>query len=71
MLNDLRKYENLGTPNYFYKLSKELNKNKCYWTLNNLHELFANKVVDGRMNFDGCLFFAISIGTVQNSVSIG
>jgi len=61
MLNDLRKYENLGTPNYFYELSKQINQNKNYWTLNNLNELFANKIIDGRMNFDGCLFFAISI----------
>lgn len=61
MLNDLRKYENLGTPNYFYELSTHISQNQNDWTLNNLNELFANKVIDGKMTFDGCLFFAISI----------
>lgn len=61
MLSDLRKYENLGTPSYFYELSKQIHKNNNYWTLDALNELFANKIIDGRMTFDGCLFFAITI----------
>jgi hypothetical protein len=66
MLNDLRKYENLGTPNYFYQLSKTMSQNESYWSLSNLNELFSNKVIDGRMNFDGCLLFAISIKLIIN-----
>lgn len=61
MLKDLRKYENLGTPNYFYQLSKHISQNENNWTQNNLNELFANQVIDGRMSFDGCLQFAISV----------
>ena len=61
MLSDLRKYENLGTPNYFYQLSKIMSQNPSDWSLNNLHEIFSNQVIDGRMNFDGCLLFAISV----------
>lgn len=66
MLSDLRRYDNLGTPNYFFELSQHINQSNNYWTLNNLNQLFANKVIDGRMNFDGCLVFAISIKLIIN-----
>lgn len=66
MLNDLKKYDNLGTPNYFYLLSKKVSQYDGYWSLKNLNELFANQVIDGRMKFDGCLVFAISIQLILN-----
>jgi hypothetical protein len=62
MLNDLRKFDNLGTPTYFFGLCKEIaNNDKISWRLPDLREFFFNKLVDGRSNFDGCLVLAFKI----------
>ena len=53
MLKDLRRFENLGTPNYFFELITILKNN--YWTSQNVHEHFFNRVIDGRVIYDGCL----------------
>lgn len=62
MLKELRKFDNLGTPNYFYQLLNiVVDSNDTYWTTKDLQQLFFNKVVDGRSVFDGCLFLAFKI----------
>lgn len=66
MLKDLKKYENLGTPNYFYQLSKQISQDENNWTISNLNELFANQIIDGRMDFNGSLLFAISVELIIN-----
>jgi len=62
MLNELRRFNNLGTPNYFYELLKTLDDNKTVqWKLPNLKDLFYNRIVDGRNIYDGCIDLALNI----------
>ncbi len=55
MLEELRKFENLGTPNYFHELLTILHNNK--WTKQNVQEYFFNRIIDGKEIYDGCLLF--------------
>lgn len=62
MLNDLRRYENLGTPSYYYQLLTTINDSReSGWRIDDADRLFYNKVVDGRRIFDGCLVLALRI----------
>jgi len=56
MLEELRRYRNFGTPNYFFELLSTLkvNQNATY-TRTDIDKLFYNRVSDGRSIFDGCL----------------
>lgn len=54
MLRELKKYENLGTPTYFWELLHIL-KSDDLWTKQNIQSYFFNKIIDGRSIFDGCL----------------
>lgn len=59
MLNDLRKYDNLGSPQYFYELLTTIKKDDSVsWSLREAEQLFYNKNIDGRTIFDGCLVLA-------------
>lgn len=68
MLKDLRKYQNLGTPDYFFELFNNIKNNKSTnWRKEDLEGLFYNKIISGRSIFDGCLELAIKIKIlVQN-----
>jgi Domain of unknown function (DUF3883) len=69
MLNDLRTYDNLGTPQYFYELFSSLKKDEATgWSIREAEQLFYNKNINGRTVFDGCLVLAlkISIITIDN-----
>lgn len=74
MLNDLKEYEYLGSPNFFYLLFKQMVEVKNDWTIKDIRHMFANKIIDGRMDFNGCLSYAISLGflipTVNDSFSL-
>ena len=62
MLNALRHFDNLGTPEYFFILLNTLNENpKAKWKLNDITQLFNNKIIDGRNIHDGCIELAIRI----------
>ena len=62
MLNDLRQYHNLGTPNYFFQLLKSVNDSEeNSWSLNDLNSLFFNMIIDGNHIFDGCIDLAVRI----------
>jgi len=62
MLNDLRQYNNLGTPNYFFQLFKSISDfENTNWSLDNLNSLFFNRVIDGNYIFDGCIDLAVKI----------
>jgi len=66
MLKELRKFDNLGTPNYFYQLlNTVVDSNDTIWTTKDLQQLYFNKVVDGRSVFDGCLFLAFKINILS------
>ena len=54
MLNELKKYDNLGTPGYFWEFMHLLN-NADSWTEKSIKEYFFNKIIDGRSIFDGCI----------------
>ncbi|MBM3454029.1 MAG: DUF3883 domain-containing protein [Bacteroidetes bacterium] len=60
MLEELRRYRNFGTPNYFFELLSTLKgKPNATYTRNDIDKLFFNRVIDGRSIFDGCLEIAI------------
>ncbi len=62
MLKELKRYENLGTPSYFFYLLNTLNENPtAEWKLDDVNRLFYNKIIDGRAIFDGCIELGIKI----------
>lgn len=62
MLKELKSYENLGTPSYFFQLLNILMENPlAEWKIKDVNQLFYNKIVDGRSVFDGCVELAIKI----------
>ncbi|MBE0682879.1 MAG: DUF3883 domain-containing protein [Anaerolineales bacterium] len=62
MLKELKRYDNLGTPSYFFQLLKALNENPgAEWRLDDVNQLFYNKIIDNRRIFDGCVELAIKI----------
>jgi len=66
MLNDLRIYDNLGDPHYFFELFNALktDEERC-WSVRDAEQLFYNKNINGRSIFDGCLELAIKISIVE------
>ncbi|MEP3890776.1 MAG: DUF3883 domain-containing protein [Hellea sp.] len=54
MLKELRRYDNLGTPTYFWELIQLLKKGEV-WRHSDVKSHFYNKIIDGRQIFDGCL----------------
>jgi len=59
MLEELRRYKNFGTPNYFFELLNTLKENKgANYAKTDIEQLFYNRVIDGRSIFDGCLELA-------------
>jgi hypothetical protein len=62
MLEDLRKYSNLGTPNYFFDLLNTLKKTReTNWEISDVEKLYYNRVVDGRNIYDGCIDLGLKI----------
>ena len=62
MLKDLRKYSNLGTPNYFFDLLNTLKKTReTNWEISDVEKLYYNRVVDGRNVYDGCIDLGLKI----------
>jgi hypothetical protein len=66
MLNDLRKYDNLGDPIYFYELLNSLKKGEAgSWVVRDAQQLFYNKNINGKTVFDGCLDLALKISIIS------
>jgi hypothetical protein len=66
MLTDLRTYDNLGTPQYFYELFNSIkNNDEAIWKKRDIEQLFFNKNINGRSVFDGCLFLATKISILN------
>lgn len=74
MLEELRKYKNLGTPEYFWELFEQL-RNGDSWTTGEIEDYFYNKIIDGRSIFDGCLPLLLSTKIItvdeEGAVNIG
>jgi hypothetical protein len=64
MLEELRQYENLGTPKYFWEFLTQVNECGDSWTVDDTNSYFYNKIIDGLSIFDGCVHFAKSIGVI-------
>lgn len=64
MLIELRKYDNLGTPDYFFQLCTKLNGSGDEWRHTDVEKLFYNKIIDGRSIFDGCIPLALKIAII-------
>jgi len=54
MLKELKKYENLGTPKYFWELFQLLQKGDV-WKLSDVKAHFYNRIIDDSQIFDGCI----------------
>jgi len=62
MLKDLRPFENLGSPQYFFELFNSLKGDSdIIWSRRDLEQLFYNRNINGRSIFDGCLDLAFHI----------
>ena len=56
MLNELSQFDNLGTPNFHFELLRILHESTSEnWRVNDIINLFHNKIIEGRNLFDGCL----------------
>lgn len=69
MLQELSRFENLGTPNIFYILLTAINTSSNPWTSNNIKEYFYNKRIDDISVFDGCIALAIEAGAIVVSAN--
>ncbi len=66
MLEELRQYDNLGTPQYFYELFNSLkNQDGVRWKKKDVEQLFFNKNINGRLVFDGCIVIAEHISIIK------
>lgn len=66
MLNELSKYENLGTPSYHFQLLRTIRDNPNEkWRVKNISALFHNRIIDDRSIFDGCLPLLSSIDIIE------
>lgn len=60
MLEELRRFENFGTPQYYFELLNTVKNNKGLgYTEDDIKKLFYNRMIDGRSNFEGCLKLAV------------
>lgn len=65
MLKDLRKFDNLGTPNFFFELLTTLkDSEKQEWKIGDINQLFFNRVIDNRSVFEGCILLAFRINII-------
>jgi|26BtaG_2_1085354.scaffolds.fasta_scaffold01070_6 hypothetical protein len=68
MLTELRRFNYLGTPNFFQTLITTLISSQCKSvTKAELKEGFSNKLIDSQNNFDGAINFAVIIGVLSES----
>ncbi len=65
MLRELSRYDNLGTPGFFWEILQRLRENDTRWTPDDLAAYFSNRIVDGEVVFDGCLPMAKAIGIIR------
>jgi hypothetical protein len=63
MLEELKKYENLGTIGFFYELF-ELVNGQDLWSEADINDYFYNKIIDDRRVYDGCMPLLKSLGIV-------
>jgi hypothetical protein len=66
MLRELSRYENLGTPGFFWEMLQRLRESDTRWTPDDLTAYFFNRIVDGEAVFDGCLPMAKAIGIIRS-----
>ncbi len=64
MLKELKQYENLGTPKYFWEFFR-LFKDGSSWTGETVSEHFFNKIIDDKMIFDGCIPLLLHTGIIS------
>ncbi|HAM88486.1 MAG: hypothetical protein US83_C0004G0099 [Candidatus Falkowbacteria bacterium GW2011_GWC2_38_22] len=65
MLKELSKYDNLGTPNYFWELFDQFKSRKGKWNVEGVEGYFKNRLINGRVVFDGCLPFLLYIKIIE------
>lgn len=66
MLEELKIYKNLGTPEYFFELANLLIKyGNDVWTVKKIEKYFFNRVINGRSVFDGCIQLGVLINFIE------
>jgi len=64
MLNELRKYEHLGSPQLFSELFNQINGAIGPWKDEHVRGYLYNRIIGGSSVFDGCLPLAQAIGAI-------
>ena len=64
LLENLRGYDNLGTPTYFWELFLKL-RGENPWTLKEVTDYFFNRVIDGKSSFNGCIPLLLETGIIS------
>jgi hypothetical protein len=64
MIKDLRRYTNLGSPDYFWELLLLLDDKETKWSKKNVQDHFSNRIIDEQSIFDGCLPLLLSIDVI-------
>ena len=64
MLKELKKYDNLGTPKYFWEFIQLLKKGDV-WKLSDVKLHFYNRIIDDRQIFDGCIPILVISGIIS------
>lgn len=68
MLEELCRFENLGTPKFHFYLLTEISKSKSVvWTRDDIASLYHNRSIDGRLVADGCLSLLVAFGILRES----
>jgi hypothetical protein len=65
MLEEINKYDYLGTPDYFVDAFKLLGKSNTQWTTNTLAHFFSNRIYKGYPYIDGGIPLLIRIGMIK------
>ncbi len=65
MLKELKTYQNLGTPSFFFELFNKLKNDEAEWNESHIREFFFNRIIDDRNVFDGCIPLAKRIGLLK------
>lgn len=66
MLREISRYENLGTPGFFWEMLQRVKDNDAHWKPDDLEGYFFNRIVEGEAVFDGCLPMALALGIIRS-----
>ncbi|HET9850067.1 MAG TPA: hypothetical protein VFP35_00340, partial [Candidatus Saccharimonadales bacterium] len=67
MLEEISKYDHLGTTDYFLDAIQLLEKSDISWTKTSLAHFFSNKIYKGYPYIDGGIDILMHLGVIKKS----